>query len=387
MALSLFVLAALANPALAGDTVTVTYNGLNAYSLLTISRSGLGSISAYAGEMNVSIDGVVGSAYCIDLDHSISNGQTYSAEVVAVDGSSPWAEIGWILDNYDPSTGTEAATLQAAIWKLIYADTNPVTVTPSAVNTAADALVAAASGQSPATCAVDPALDFTFEDHNDGTVTLTVAVTQDGLPVAGETLYFTASAGSLDTYTLETDSDGLAVVVLDPEGSDAAQVDVELDGRSLYRLDPTGSVQELIAFTFEECTWSGSGSWSATAFGDPRTIGFWGHNVGVANGTAKGAPQVSAATLGTYLPLEVFGTSITTIAQLDAVLNLKKASMAQRARQQCTATLLNVAHGELGWFTDVGGSDLWEQWAQAEVYWAAGQYEQAKTICDTINNL
>lgn len=386
--LSLALLSALSTPAVAGDTVTVTYNGLSASSLVTVTRPSASTISTYAGEMNVSVDGVSGSAYCIDLYHTISNGQTYTAELVSVDGSSPWGEIGWILDNYDPANGTEAATIQGAIWKLIYQDVGGVTLTPSAINTAADALVAAAAGQSPATCAVDPELDITFEDSADGTVTVTITVTQDGLAVAGELLTVGASAGYLDATVVETDEYGDAVVLLDPDGNDAVDIEVSLDGRSLYRLDPTGSVQELVAFTYEECTWSDSGSWSAVPFGDPRTIGFWGHQAGVANGTAKGTQHVSTATLSGWLPLTVFGKTYSTIAQLDTALNLKKATMSQRAQQQCLATLLNVQYGEIGWFTDMGGAgDLWELWSQAEADYAAGSYESAKTICDTINNL
>ena len=124
--------------------------------------------------------------------------------------------------------------------------------------------------------------------------------------------------------------------------------------------------------------------------GDIRTIGFWKHQFGVATGNRKGKAQIDAGTLESYLPL--YG--IETLNQGYTLLWLKKATMAQRARQQCLASWLNYANNAVGSSTPVDtdydgytDSTFGDAMDEAEALIAAGDYEDAKDICDSINNM
>jgi hypothetical protein len=73
---------------------------------------------------------------------------------------------------------------------------------------------------------------------------------------------------------------------------------------------------------------------------------------------------------------------------------LKNATMAQRAQQQYLATLLNVKNGQLGLlslvdinYDGIPDVPLSQALALALAAWNAGNYETAKSICDSINNM
>ena len=141
---------------------------------------------------------------------------------------------------------------------------------------------------------------------------------------------------------------------------------------------------------------------------DPRSIGFWKHQVGVALG-GKGHAHIDAATLCDYLDLiEVHFNSnqINQVIVYDPpasgecsdkllvakeLLNLKgKVSMTARAKQQLMALLLNVAAGYIS-LTEVISEDG-ATVSQAITFSdnliddPAGDHETAKTVCDEINN-
>lgn len=377
------------------DPVTVTFNGVTSGTSLTVYRPGASALATSAGTMAVSIEGDEYDAYCVDLDHFISAGASYSAELVPMEAEDPWCAAGWILAYAEPDDATSAAAVQVALWKLLYPG---LTVSSSAVDAEADALVAESDGTCPLTCGADVSVDALTTDQQDGTVLVEIAVSQaDHDTVAGQELSLSVSGGALldpaDGVAV-TDEDGLVLVTVDPGTAGAFTLTATLDGRTLYRIEPTTSVQQLLAFTYETCTYEGEASWEATPLGDPGTIGFWKHQAAVATGASRGKAQVPRAVLESFLPLDIFGTSFDTVSDLYATLWLGKATMAQRAVQQCLATRLNVAYGEAGWFTDIdldgdGTSDglLWELWAEAEAAYEAGEYEAAKDICDTFNNL
>ena len=142
--------------------------------------------------------------------------------------------------------------------------------------------------------------------------------------------------------------------------------------------------------------------------GEPRTIGFWKHQVGVATG-GKGTAQIDAASLCGFLDLieghfnnnainqvAVYNppTSVLCddkLAVAKELLNLKgNVGMTARARQQLMALLLNVAAGYAG-LTSIVSSDG-ATLSQAITYSDQlidspdGDHEKAKTICDLINN-
>lgn len=128
-------------------------------------------------------------------------------------------------------------------------------------------------------------------------------------------------------------------------------------------------------------------------YGDPRTIGFWKHQAKGAIGKS-GKAQIAADQLMEFLPLFVFDIIIDEVEDLFFVLWLKNADMRERAIQQCTATMLNLTSGELcqGSEVDTDGdgnpdNSVSEALAVAADAYNAGDYEVAKDICDTINNL
>ena len=141
---------------------------------------------------------------------------------------------------------------------------------------------------------------------------------------------------------------------------------------------------------------------------EPRTIGFWKHQTGVATG-GKGKAQIDGPTLCEYLDLieghfngnainqviiyQPPGTDVCDdkLLVLKSLMNLKgSVEMIARARQQLMALLLNVASGKLSQ-TEVISADG-ATVSQAITYCdnviddPAGNYEMAKTIADEINN-
>ena len=128
--------------------------------------------------------------------------------------------------------------------------------------------------------------------------------------------------------------------------------------------------------------------------GDFRTIGFWKHQFAVATSNNNGKAQISASDLqGLLDELDANWTTFsgTTLGEGYDLLWLKKASMEERARQQCFATLLNWANGAVAFgelvdtdydgFPDTTFSD-----AMADAL-TGSDYENNKNICDSINNM
>jgi predicted outer membrane repeat protein len=141
---------------------------------------------------------------------------------------------------------------------------------------------------------------------------------------------------------------------------------------------------------------------------NPRSIGFWKHQVGVATG-GKGRAQIDGATLCGYLdlievhfnsneinPVAVYlppasGECEDKLSVAGDLLNLKGAvAMMARAKQQLLALLLNVA-GEKISLTEIISEDG-ATVSQAITYCdnliddPQGDHELAKTIADYINN-
>jgi len=122
-----------------------------------------------------------------------------------------------------------------------------------------------------------------------------------------------------------------------------------------------------------------------------RTIGFWKHQFG-----GKGKQHIDDDTLAAYLSIvgfmsEVFDEPISA----ENLLWLKKASMEERAKQQLLASWLNFANGAVGVddmvdtnYDGIGDMKFKEAVKLAEdILINGGDYEQAKNICDSINNM
>jgi hypothetical protein len=142
---------------------------------------------------------------------------------------------------------------------------------------------------------------------------------------------------------------------------------------------------------------------------NPRTIGFWKHNVGIATSGRETGYQVDGETLCGYLdeisdhfnsnavnevvvyepPMS--GECIDKLGEAKTLLNLKgSVTMEARAKQQLLALLFNVAAGFIS-LTEVI-SDDGANVSQAITYCdnlidnPLGDHELAKTIADEINN-
>ena len=141
---------------------------------------------------------------------------------------------------------------------------------------------------------------------------------------------------------------------------------------------------------------------------DPRTVGYWKHQVGVATG-GPGTAQVSPSTLCNYLdliavhfndngvnPVVVYqpptsGTCVDKLLVAREILNIRgSVDMRTRARQQLLALLLNVAGGLLSLQAEISVDYATVSQAitycDREIDKPAGDYERAKSIADDINN-
>jgi hypothetical protein len=369
----------------ADDPVTVEFIRVADGQVMTVHRGDGARLRVRAGRMHIEIDGESTAAYCVDMYNTIGGGYTYEAELIPAPTETPWCEIGWMLSNFEVDSDFAGAVQQVAIWKALEP---AMSVDNADVDAAAEALLADAAGTCPLTCQDDVSIDTASVDSPDGVVDVTFEVVRgDGEPVVGQWVALSTSAGTLlsDPVVL-TDEAGRVSATVDPEGAEAVTIDATLDARTLYQVAPTASLQQLLAFLFEECAFEGAADWSVTALGDPHTIGFWKHEVG-----GPGRPHIDDAVIESWLPIEVLGTSIETFEQLEDILWIDRVPVEDRALQQCAATHLNVLYGEAGWLTQVdvgaGSATLASQYAAAEDAFWAGDAETAKTFCDDFNNL
>lgn len=373
---------------------TIVFSDISFGTSLTVLRPDGRSFTAPVGALDITVDGETDEAWCVDLDTSLWYGANFSASLEPAPAESPWCEINALLSDLSIEDDTTGAAVQLAIWKLLEPG---LTTTNATVEALANALLAEVEGACPLTCQDEATFDAKVLNSSSGKVYIDLVVGRDGgAPVSGEAVQIELSAGSLvepaDGLAF-TDANGLVSLVIDPQGNRQVTIDVEIDGSTVYRIVPDITVQSL-AFLGEECLFEDSVEWQAAALGDPRTIGFWKHQLAVATGKTRGSGHVSTATLSGWLPVTTFGQTFWTLPELYNILWLGKATMAQRAIQQCTATQLNVLWGEADWFSplDMNGDgttdmQLWQLWQEAEAAYAARNYELAKDLCDTFNNL
>jgi hypothetical protein len=368
-------------------------------------------------------DGTPIEAYCADIYNNLDWNHAYGVTIIPLPAVPPWLEIAYILDQNPlagaPNTKSLGAALQVAVWKLVYGSgaspiditvlrkgTNPAFPTPLSLTeeNLALALIAQAGGKRLLSCGSDGVIQFTVEAVYDpatpAVLKLVVTAKQDGEPAVGQPVVLTASSG---TFISPTDGKGLidgtgtlvAMLTLDPAAVETTVV-AEAWGRTIYTLDPgPDSTRQFLIFS-RPCKRVADTTFTVPPppCGDPHTIGFWKHQVSVAL-TGRGTAQVPAPILQSYLPLTTLGgVQVTTLKQMYNMLWLKNATMAQRAQQQYLATLLNVKNGQLGLlslvdinYDGIPDVPLSQALALALAAWNAGNYETAKSICDSINNM
>lgn len=122
--------------------------------------------------------------------------------------------------------------------------------------------------------------------------------------------------------------------------------------------------------------------------GQPRDRTFWTRQVDVALG-APGTAEIDAATLRGYLPIPLFGDHVTTLEAAREILHGGHGADAQ-ARQQCLATRLNIARGELGWYSPIRSLGvqrraLWWHYQEADRAFERGRARVAWGVCAGIN--
>jgi len=213
-------------------TLTSTGNGRTVY-IQGQNKDG------FAGVINVRVDGTTYVAYCIDLFTPISTGDTLlvNGPLPGTAGDLPseveWDKVSYILNHYSPSSNTEAAAIQCAIW--YFTSVHYGTYNPSApVGTYYQYMTATRDGVirnwygddttvrtrawniinqvNAATIPPYPnSLTLTPETTtvaNGQTVTVTATVKDvNGNPVQGVTVNFQTTSGSI-TATGTTDANG-----------------------------------------------------------------------------------------------------------------------------------------------------------------------------------
>jgi len=122
--------------------------------------------------------------------------------------------------------------------------------------------------------------------------------------------------------------------------------------------------------------------------GQPRDRTFWKRQVDIALG-APGTAEIDAATLRSYLPVPLFGDHVTTLEAARDILRGGHGADEQ-ARQQCLATRLNIARGELGWYSPIRSLGvqrraLWWHYQEADRAFERGLARVAWGVCAGIN--
>ncbi len=138
--------------------------------------------------------------------------------------------------------------------------------------------------------------------------------------------------------------------------------------------------------------------------GDPRGQGFWRRQVKAAV-TGKGKAKVDAVTLAGYFPIPLFDTHVESLQAAYELFTAPRRNPQNRALQHCLALRLNVAHKELGWYTQIQTDDdredkhkhnheadelnglVWQLWQNAHDAFLVGNPSQAKEICEEINKI
>jgi len=102
--------------------ISTTIDGVGRGGYLTYSHNPGGS---FAGEIKIRIDGGPQQiAFCVDLDHYIYQGHSYSTTIVKPITGENYLKAAWLMNKFASgiASNSDGAALQAAIWKAVYGD-------------------------------------------------------------------------------------------------------------------------------------------------------------------------------------------------------------------------------------------------------------------------
>ena len=102
--------------------ISTTIDGVGRGGYLTYSHNPGGS---FAGEIKIRIDGGPQQiAFCVDLDHYIYQGHSYSTTIVKPINGENYLKAAWLMSAFASgiANNSDAAALQAAIWYAVYGD-------------------------------------------------------------------------------------------------------------------------------------------------------------------------------------------------------------------------------------------------------------------------
>jgi len=181
----------------------------------------------WAGQFNMSVDGVPYKGWCIDTVNPIGVGWCFNATLSDAPREMPWCEIGHILTNYSATSNTEAAAMQLAFWKYFYPGL--AAIYPTEVENRALVIFSEAAGRS--VIGPDSALSLTPHDgvvvNGGGTASqeFTATVTDPGclagIPI-DFSLNFSTGTGSFSPNSALTDSAGEASVTVSWDASQSS---------------------------------------------------------------------------------------------------------------------------------------------------------------------
>lgn len=126
--------------------------------------------------------------------------------------------------------------------------------------------------------------------------------------------------------------------------------------------------------------------------GNPRSPFYWAAQLQAAK---TGGSDIDAATISGWFPFPVTGEVVHDLDEAEAILAPWQPDATARARRQCLATRLNIAAGELGWYSrpaqgllhrDAAEMPyLWRWWQRADTSWRNGHPRLANLICRYLN--
>ena len=259
-----------AGPALAEvDPEVCVYKELGTRVNLTI--SGHTYYNQWVGLFRLTVGGESYDGWCIDLEHGIRSGQCFDATLTDALRKTPWCQIGYIMTNYSPSSGNEAAAIQLALWKCKYGK-DYVKVSHSGIESMALAIYTDAQGECPRVIAGYSQL--TLEPDGELVVSggvacqkFTATVTDSGdIPLQGIQVQFEATKGSFSPpngtlLTVPTDGNGEASVTLCWDASQEGSLTAYTEGYWPVIIYPTGSIQETIILQHRELSAEESIAW------------------------------------------------------------------------------------------------------------------------------